>query len=96
VCLIDLNMPDMDGDELAVHLRAWAAGVPLVLVAVTAMSNEERVRRIREAGFDIHLVKPVDPYNLVAVVDSLWRAWAVDNKAGADAAHPTDTSAESS
>ena len=78
VCLIDLNMPGMDGDELAVRLRAWAAGVPLVLVAVTAMSNEESAQRIRDAGFDLHLIKPVDPFNLVAVVDSLWKAWAAE------------------
>lgn len=57
VCLIDLNMPGMDGDELAVRLRAWVAGVRLVLVAVTAMSNEESCRRIRDAGFDLHLIK---------------------------------------
>ena len=76
VCLIDLNMPGMDGDELAVRLREQADGAPLVLVAVTAMSNEESGRRIREAGFDLHLVKPVDPFSLESVVDSLWRAWA--------------------
>lgn len=81
VCLIDLNMPGMDGDELAVRLRAWAAGMPLVLVAVTAMSDEESGRRIRDAGFDLHLVKPVDPFNLVSVVDTLWKAWATGNEA---------------
>jgi two-component system, OmpR family, response regulator len=78
VCLLDLNMPGMDGDELAVRLRAQAAGTPLVLVALTAMSNEECGGRIRNAGFDLHLIKPVDPFNLVAVVDSLWRAWETD------------------
>ncbi|WP_020473639.1 response regulator [Zavarzinella formosa] len=76
MCLIDLNMPGMDGDVLAVRLREWAAGAPLVLVAVTAMNNEESCRRIQEAGFTLHLVKPVDPYNMVAVVDALWRAWS--------------------
>lgn len=75
VCLLDLNMPGMDGDELAVKLREQAGGVPLVLVAVTAMSNEQGCRRIEAAGFDLHLVKPVDPHQLVLVVDTLWRAW---------------------
>jgi len=92
VCLIDLNMPGMDGDELAVRLRAWAAGTPLVLVAVTAMSNEESARRIRAAGFDLHLVKPVDPFNMVAVVDELWRAWSAGNRAGAHAQEPANKS----
>ncbi len=76
VCLIDLNMPGMNGDELAERLRAQAGENPLVLVAVTAMSSESCRRRTAAAGFDLHLVKPVDPQQLLAVVDELWRAWA--------------------
>ncbi|QJW98388.1 Chemotaxis protein methyltransferase CheR [Frigoriglobus tundricola] len=75
VCLIDLNMPGMDGDEVAIKLREQADGVPLVLVAVTAASNDRDSTRIRDAGFDMHFVKPVDPHQLVLVVDTLWRAW---------------------
>jgi two-component system, OmpR family, response regulator len=75
VCLLDLNMPGMDGDELAIRLREQAEESPLVLVAVTAMSNERDQQRIQGAGFDMHLVKPVDPHQLVLVVDTLWRAW---------------------
>ena len=75
VCLIDLNMPGMDGDEVAIKLREQADGVPIVLVAVTAASNERDSNRIRDAGFDMHFVKPVDPHQLVLVVDTLWRAW---------------------
>jgi DNA-binding response OmpR family regulator len=71
VCLIDLNMPGMDGDELAVRLRKQEGGPPPVLVAVTARSDEESERRIQEAGLDPHLVKPVDPNKLVAVIDSM-------------------------
>ena len=71
VCLIDLNMPGMDGDELAVRLRAQEGGPPPVLVAVTARSDEESRRRIRDAGLNPHLVKPVDPNELVAVIDGL-------------------------
>jgi DNA-binding response OmpR family regulator len=69
------QMLGMDGDELATGLRAQAGASPLVLVAVTAMNDEESRRRVREAGFAVHLVKPVDPHNLLAVVDELWRAW---------------------
>jgi len=75
VCLIDLNMPEMDGDEVAVKLRHQADGVPIVLVAVTAMNNEASCLRIKEAGFDLHLVKPLDPHNLLSLVDRLWRVW---------------------
>jgi CheY-like chemotaxis protein len=74
LCLLDLNMPGMDGDELAVRLRDLP-DPPVVLVAVTAMNNEAGCRRIKDAGFDLHLVKPVDPHALLAVVDQLWQAW---------------------
>jgi len=80
VCLIDLNMPGMDGDELAVRLREQSSGRPLVLVAVTAMNNEASCRRIKDAGFDLHLVKPVDPHDLLAAVDRLWQV--MDTRAG--------------
>ena len=73
VCLLDLNMPGMDGDELASRLRGQAGGRPVLLVAVTAMGNDESRRRTEEAGFHMHLVKPVDPHDLLRVVDELWR-----------------------
>jgi two-component system OmpR family response regulator len=69
VCLLDLNMPGMDGDELAVRLREQAGDRPLVLVAVTAMSNDPSRRRTSD--FDDHLVKPVAPLELIEVVDDL-------------------------
>ena len=75
LCFLDLNMPGMDGDELAVRLRTWAARRRLVLVALTAMDDPAACERIEAAGFDLHLVKPVDPFDLVRVVDTLFRAW---------------------
>lgn len=74
MCLIDLNMPNMDGDELAIRLRELLSP-PLILVAVTAMTNEACSRRVRQAGFDLHLIKPVSPHELLTVVNELWRAW---------------------
>jgi two-component system, OmpR family, response regulator len=70
ICLIDLNMPGMDGDRVAVQLRG--TGRPVVLIAVTAASNDAAARRIAEAGFDLHLVKPVDPRHLPAILASIW------------------------
>ena len=75
VCLIDLNMPGMDGDVLAVRLRKLYGETPIVLVAMTAMSNEESCRRIREAGFDLHLIKPVEPMQLLSAINRMWRLW---------------------
>lgn len=73
VCLIDLNMPGMEGDELAPLLRARAGGRPILFVAVTAMGDEASRRRTADAGFSLHLIKPVDPHDLLRVVDELWR-----------------------
>jgi CheY-like chemotaxis protein len=72
VCLLDMNMPGMEGDELAARLRDWAGGRPLVLVAVTATGND-----LSATAFDRHLLKPVDPHRLAAVVDALGRSTEV-------------------
>src|SRR5262245_48921103 len=74
VCLVDLAMPGMAGDELAALLRDRAGERPMLLVAVTALGSDEYRRRTEAAGFDMHLVKPVDPHDLLRVVDELWAA----------------------
>jgi two-component system OmpR family response regulator len=61
VCLLDLAMPGMDGDQVAARLRDADPDHELALVAVTALGSEEARSRTARAGFDIHLVKPVDP-----------------------------------
>ncbi|HEX3316362.1 MAG TPA: response regulator [Gemmataceae bacterium] len=58
VALVDLGMPGIDGFELGRRLRSNFND--LLLVAVTGYSQPEDKRRSREAGFDHHLVKPVD------------------------------------
>jgi two-component system, OmpR family, response regulator len=73
VCLIDLQMPGMDGDELAMRLRASDNFDTPILIAMTAMSNDSACKRITAAGFDMHLIKPVPPKRLVAAIGSLWQ-----------------------
>lgn len=68
VYLVDLNMPGMDGCEVARELRAEHDGPPPLLVAITAKSGKEDYRRTTEAGFDAHLVKPVEPTRLLAML----------------------------
>lgn len=60
VCLVDFNMPGMDGCEVARRLRAWRRGQPVYLIAVTAHGSDEVREKTRAAGFDLHLVKPAD------------------------------------
>ncbi|MCI0700539.1 MAG: response regulator [Planctomycetia bacterium] len=54
VCMLDLHMPGMTGDELLAILRACAPQRPTLFVAVTAMGNEESRERTRVAGFHLH------------------------------------------
>ncbi|MCI0705345.1 MAG: response regulator [Planctomycetia bacterium] len=71
VCLIDLRMPRMDGIELLARLREQAAGHPVLFAVVTAMGDKEARRQTAEAGFSLHLVKPVDPHDLLDILDQL-------------------------
>jgi PAS domain S-box-containing protein len=61
VALIDLGLPGLDGYALARAARADAAARPILLVALTGYGQPEDRRRVEAAGFDAHLVKPVDP-----------------------------------
>lgn len=68
VCLLDLTMPGMDGLELARRLRQRAAGRRMLLVAMTALGSESARRQTAAAGFDHHLVKPVEIDALTAAL----------------------------
>lgn len=61
IAFIDLNMPVMDGFELARKLRELPSSQAIRLIAVTGMGREADVMRSRAAGFDAHLTKPADP-----------------------------------
>jgi len=66
----DVGLPKMDGYELARRIREEFAGARRpYLVAVTGYGLPEDRNRTREAGFDLHLVKPVDAATLVAVLE---------------------------
>jgi PAS domain S-box-containing protein len=60
IVFLDIGMPGMDGYEVARRLRRASAGKMPTLVAVTGWGQEEDRRRSREAGFDHHLVKPIE------------------------------------
>jgi signal transduction histidine kinase/DNA-binding response OmpR family regulator len=62
--LLDIGLPGMDGYEVARRLRSGPATGEAVLVALTGYGEEEHRRKSREAGFDRHVIKPVDPQTL--------------------------------
>ena len=68
---LDLGLPGMSGYDVAERLRATENGAPSLLVAFTGYGQDEDRRRVLEAGFHHHLLKPVDPGLLEKILDTL-------------------------
>jgi CheY-like chemotaxis protein len=71
VALLDIGMPLLDGYEVARRIRAQEWGKGVTLVALTGWGQESDRRRSQEAGFDTHLVKPLDLDKLTAILAQL-------------------------
>jgi CheY-like chemotaxis protein len=70
-CLLDIGLPEMDGYELARQLRSSTKTAGSVLIAVTGYDQEKDRIKAREAGFDHHFVKPVDPEKMASLLATL-------------------------
>jgi signal transduction histidine kinase len=66
--ICDLGLPTMDGYEVARALRADRSTVDMTLFALTGYGDPDATRRASEAGFDRHLIKPVDPEALLELI----------------------------
>ncbi len=73
LALVDIGLPGIDGYEVARRLRADPATREIRLVALTGYGLAEDLRRVMDAGFDRHLVKPVDIDQLMEVIDTCAR-----------------------
>ena len=71
VMLVDIGLPGMDGYEVARRVRHDPALRHLTLVALTGYGREEDKQKTKAAGFDHHLVKPVDPDVLQGLLSRL-------------------------
>jgi signal transduction histidine kinase/CheY-like chemotaxis protein len=71
VVLLDIGLPKLNGYEAARKIRQQPWGQGTVLVALTGWGQEADRQRARDAGFDHHLVKPVDPAVLTRLLTSL-------------------------
>ena len=68
VTLVDIGLPGVDGYEVARRIRSDLRGRPLRLVALTGYGRPEDRERALAAGYDDHLVKPVEPARLAALL----------------------------
>jgi signal transduction histidine kinase/ActR/RegA family two-component response regulator len=71
IALIDIGLPDIDGHEVARRLRALRLETPPKLVAISGFGQPGDLHNAYEAGFDLHLTKPVAPRFLHDVMNAL-------------------------
>jgi CheY-like chemotaxis protein len=72
--LVDLGLPDIDGYEVARRVRKGPHGDRITIVALSGYGSEEHTERATAAGFDLHLVKPVEVEALTALFAQAPRA----------------------
>jgi signal transduction histidine kinase/CheY-like chemotaxis protein len=70
IVLMDLGMPELDGFQACRRIRASSWGQSVLMIAVSGWARPEDQQRSAAAGFDRHLVKPVDPRTLITIVGS--------------------------
>jgi len=71
VILLDLGLPKLNGYQACCKIREQPWGKKIVIVALTGWGQEEDRQKSKQAGFDGHLVKPVDVDDLMRLLDEL-------------------------
>jgi signal transduction histidine kinase/ActR/RegA family two-component response regulator len=84
VALVDIGLPGIDGYQVARNLRESAECRDAYLVAITGYGRPEDSARAREAGFDLHLVKPIQPEVIARVIRAPRRQAAARSPHGDD------------
>ena len=85
--LLDIGLPGIDGYEVARRLRREPGLETIAVVAVSGYGREGDKQRAREAGFDRHLVKPVDPDELLALLVEVQPSRGTPRKPGRQEGH---------
>jgi PAS domain S-box-containing protein len=68
VVLLDIGLPRLSGYDVARRIRQLPQGPSTILIAITGWGQEEDRRQSQQSGFDLHLVKPVDPAALLKLL----------------------------
>lgn len=85
VILLDIGLPKLNGFEACRHIRAQPWGKQTIIIAVTGWGQDEDRRLTTEAGFDHHMVKPVNPKDLMKLLAGIPKSGALPP---AQSAHP--------
>ena len=83
IVLLDIGLPGLNGYEVCRRIREQPWGKDLVLVAVTGWGQQEDRNRSREAGFNTHIVKPVEYAGLMSLLATLPTTRMSDEREGA-------------
>lgn len=86
VVLLDMGLPDLNGTEVTRQMRRLPKGGEAQIIAVTGWGQPEDRERTRQAGVDLHLVKPVDPGDLLRLLSQRLGPAGWDDAASADEA----------
>ncbi len=70
VILLDIGLPKIDGWEACRRIRQQSWGEDVMVYALTALGQDDDRQKSQDAGFDMHLVKPVDPELLLTVLEA--------------------------
>lgn len=68
IVLLDIGLPTMNGYEACRRIRQHPWGRSMILVALTGLGHEDDYAKSEQSGFDMHLVKPVEPELLLTVL----------------------------
>ena len=71
ICLLDIGLPDLDGNDLARQLRTQPETARAILIAITGYGQDQDRKKTAESGFDHHLVKPVNMEQLLPLLSAL-------------------------
>jgi signal transduction histidine kinase/CheY-like chemotaxis protein len=78
IVLLDIGMPRLNGYEACRQIREQAWATAVIIIAVTGWGQDDDRRRSKEAGFDLHLVKPLDPLVVERMMRDLAPGTAAD------------------
>lgn len=82
--MLDVGMPHMSGLDAARNIRAMQDGASVTLIAITGWGQELDRQRTTQAGFDLHITKPIDPKTLHAIISAVQDGQPLESPTAAD------------